>query len=589
MSAPTNLQNIASFAVDLVHALGAKTVFTLTGGMAMYLNRAVATTRGLEAVYCQHEQACVAAADGYAKAGGFSAPGFAVVTSGPGVTNTVTSLCGAYGDSTPMVVLAGQVKTPDIDPFGTRTYGAQEVRQRDLISPCVKHFASLAAATAVEQLSESLAIAFSGRPGPVFIEIPLDIQNAPLAYDEAALAGAVADIRRRINASRAPGDAAALAEALAWLQGGRRPLIYVGAGCSVARAGSAVLAFAEARGVPLVHSWPAADVVPAGHSLNCGAPGGLAPMSANRILFGADRILFLGARLDMGTTAFQRDDFGSQAERWIVDVDPAELAKFAHLPRVKAVLANLTALPEAVDGLAPGEDRTPDWLAWCRQQTDAYLAEEQERLGQGAMNVFGVAAILSAWSRDKVFVPTGSGAVGENFIRFFAPRTGARFLFGSSLGAMGLGLPNAIGAAFATDRRVVCVEADGGLMLNLQELATLSNYAPKGFVLFVMNNDGYLSIRASQERHFGAVAGADHASGVFIPDFGDVAAAFRLGYRRIESLAELEALLPQLDPQGPPMLIDMIIDKSEPRGPTVRTLIGKDGKLSSTSLAELQW
>ncbi len=590
MSAPTNLQNIAGFAVELVHALGARTAFTLTGGMAMYLNRAVATTPGLKAVYCQHEQACVAAADGWAKGADYAAPGLAVVTSGPGVTNTVTSLCAAYGDSSPVVVLAGQVKTSDIDAYGTRTHGAQEVRSRDLISPCVKHFVRLSAEGAAGELGEALATAFTGRPGPVFIEIPLDVQNTPLAYDRATLDRAVADIRRRIAADLPPGDQALLAEALTWIEGGERPLIYVGAGCRIARAAEAVLAFAEARGLPLVTSWPAADVVPAEHPLHFGAPGGLAPMSANAILYKADRILFLGARLDFGTTAFQRDDFGSQADRRVVDVDPAELAKFAHLERVTAVQANLSALPAALHlASAADKTRTAGWLAWCREQTAAYKAEEQARLAMGAMNVFGVAGVLSAWSADKVFVPTGSGAVAENFIRFFAPRRGSRSFFGASLGAMGLGLPTAIGAAFGQDHRVVCVEADGGLMLNLQELATLSHYAPKGFVLLVMNNGGYLSIRASQERHFGSVAGADEATGVFIPDYGDVARAFRLDYRRIETLADLEALLPTLDADGPPVMVELIVDRSEPRGPVARTVIGADGKLSSTSLAELQW
>jgi acetolactate synthase-1/2/3 large subunit len=585
------LQNIAGYAVALVHALGARTAFSLTGGMAMYLNRAVATTSGLQAVYCQHEQACVAAADGYAKAADYRAPGLAVVTAGPGVTNTVTSLCSAFGDSTPIVVLAGQVKTADIDPYGTRTHGAQEVRSRDIVQPCVKHFVRLTPQGAAAELREALALAFSGRPGPVFIEIPLDVQNVALTYDQTALAMAVDDIRRRIAGSRSADDQDVLADTLSWLVRGERPLIYVGAGCRIAGAAEAVAAFAEAGGVPLVTSWPAADVVAAGHPLNFGAPGGLAPMSANSILYRADRVLFLGARLDLGTTAFQRDDFGAQAERRIVDVDPAELAKFAHLPRVKTIEANLSALPAAVASRAGAMDKdlTLSWLQWCREQAADYRKQERQRLATGAMNVFGFAGAVSQWSAGKVFVPTGSGAGIETFIRFFAPQSGARCFFGASLGSMGLGLPHAIGAAFAQPRPVICVEGDGGLMLNLQELATLSHYSPKGFVLFVLNNDGYLSIKASQERHFGSTGGADEASGVFIPDYAEVAAAFRLSYRRIESLAQLDAFLLAWDAEGPPLLVDLMVDKSEPRGPTVRTVIGADGKLSSTSLAELQW
>ena len=179
---PQPERNIAAFAVDLAVELGAGAAFTLTGGMAMYLNRAVSTHPGLIAVYNQHEQASVAAAEGYAKAMNFQAPGLAVITAGPGVTNAVTSLCSAYGDSAPVIVLAGQVKTADIDRFGTRTHGAQEVRSRDIVSGCVKRFTRLTAEGVRAELVETMAEAFAGRPGPVFIEIPLDVQNVVIDH-----------------------------------------------------------------------------------------------------------------------------------------------------------------------------------------------------------------------------------------------------------------------------------------------------------------------------------------------------------------------------------------------------------------------
>jgi acetolactate synthase-1/2/3 large subunit len=154
---------------------------------------------------------------------------------------------------------------------------------------------------------------------------------------------------------------------------------------------------------------------------------------------------------------------------------------------------------------------------------------------------------------------------------------------------MGLGLPQALGAAFAGPGRVICVEADGGLMLNLQELATLAHYGPKGFVLFVLNNDGYGSIAASQDRHFGLRAGADEGSGVYIPDYARVAPAFGLPYVRIDSLDALHALLPTLDPTASPVFVDLMIDQSESRGPGVKTVISADGRLSSTPLSDIQW
>ena len=581
--------NIASYAVDLATALGARAVFTLTGGMAMYLNRAVATHPDLRAVYNQHEQACVAAAEGYAKAKDFQVPGLAVVTSGPGATNTVTSLCSAYGDSAPLIVLAGQIKTADIDRFGCRTHGAQEVRSEDLISPCVKRFLRLSALGFQDQLIDTYAQALMGRPGPVFVEIPLDIQNVPFRYTADDLEQGVQAIRARLKTDRtAPSDVQALTDALTWLLAAERPLVYVGNGCRIAGVTDAVRSLVISQGLPAVFSWVSQDVFPGNHDLNFGAPGGLAPISANQILGRADRVLFLGARLDLGTTAFQRLEFGEQAERVFVDVDPHELQKFADIPNSRNVLANLSALPLAMQAMGE-KQANQDWLKACTELRTVYMRDERERLNTGAFNVYGLAQRLSPWSEDKMFVTTGSGQAIENFLRFFAPAQNSRCFFGGSLGAMGLGLPQALGAAFGTDRQVICIEADGGLMLNLQELATLAHYAPRGFVLFVLNNDGYASILASQLRHFGSAGGAGLDSGVFIPDFQRMAAAFHLDYARVDTYQAFEALLDTLSTDAAPLFVDLRIAPTEARGPAVKTMITADGKLSSTPLAELQW
>jgi len=581
--------NIASYAVDLAVALGSRAVFTLTGGMAMYLNRAVTTHPSLRVIYNQHEQACVAAAEGYGKAMDFQVPGLAVVTSGPGVTNTITSLCSAYGDSTPLIVLAGQVKTDDIDRYGCRTHGAQEVRSEALISPCVKRFLRLTPDGFQGQLREIFTEALTGRPGPIFVEIPLNVQNVQVLYSGEDLDVEVAAIRKAIAEQRTDrSDVDALIESLGWLLEGQRPLVYVGNGCRIAGVANVVRSLLEVHQLPAVFSWLSQDILPASHALGFGSPGGLAPISSNQILGEADRILFLGARLDLGTTAFQRDSFGAQAERIFVDVDPFELAKFDCLPNSHRVLANLSALQTASDNLLTEPIKT-QWLEHCTHLRDAYLADERQRLSSEDFNVYGVSQSLSAWSADKIFVTTGSGQAIETFLRFFAPAQKSRCFFGASLGAMGLGLPQALGGAFATDRQLICVEADGGLMLNIQELATLAHYAPKGFVLFVVNNDGYASILGSQMRHFGSAGGAGRATGVFIPDFRNIAASFELSYERIDSYAGLEALLPKLVPDAAPMFVELCVVPTEPRGPAVKTLIAADGKLSSTPLAQLQW
>jgi acetolactate synthase-1/2/3 large subunit len=586
VSRPAPARNIASYAVDLAVALGPTTAFSLTGGMAMHLNRAVATHPGLKAVYCQHEQACVAAAEGYAKAADFRRPGLAVVTAGPGASNTVTALLSANGDSTPLIVLGGQIKRADINRFGVRTHGCQEVPSEAVITPCVKRFVRLDTEGYREALIEAYADALGGRPGPVFIEIPLDVQGAPISFSDEDVAADARAIRERLAAQVDAASTAALDEALEALMRAQRPLLYVGNGCRIAGVEDKVRALIERLGIPAVFSWLSFDILPADHAAHFGCPGGLAPIHANRILGRADHILFLGARLDLGTTAFQREAFGDQARRVFVDVDGAELCKFDGLENAETLKADLRALSAEA---AAGRKGDPAWLAWCAEEREKGLAEERRRLASDTLNVYAIAEKLSAWAGPRVVVPASSGYAEETLTRFWAPPEGSRFYNGAALGAMGVGLPMAIGAAFGSERKVACVDADGGVMLNLQELATLSKYAPKGFILFILNNDGYESIRASQARHFGAVYGSDEESGVFIPDFEDLAATFRLRHARIATPGELTTFLAAHDDDGSPIIAELMIARAEPRGPAVKTIMREDGMPYSTPLAEIDW
>lgn len=586
---PCTDQNIASYAVDLVAALGPTTVFSLTGGMAMYLNRAVAVHSSLRAVYCQHEQACVAAAEGYAKAADFRIPGFAIVTAGPGVSNSVTSLISAYGDSTPLIILAGQIKTDDIDRFGTRTHGIQEIRSREVITPCVKRFVRLATDDFRESVVDTIVEGLSGRPGPIFIEIPLDVQGKRISYSAVEVEEQIGRIKTQVKLKSDVG-LIELTTALSELLDAERPLLYVGNGCRIAGVEPAAIEFIRKHNMPAVFSWLSFDILSASDPLNFGCPGGLAPISSNQILSRADVIVFLGARLDLGTTAFQRKDFGAQARRYVVDIDAPELAKFDGFSGTVQVRADLHALPTVLDRLAAKSSAANnEWLGWCRTRHDEYCTEERNRLATDEMNVYNLTQRISQWTHGMVVVPASSGYAEETFTRFFQSGPGTRFFNGAALGSMGLCLPHAIGAAFGSSRRVICLDADGGIMLNLQELATLAHYAPRGFVILLLNNHGYESIRASQTRHFGMEAGVDSNSGVFIPSFERLAHAFGIRYEAVHSLEDLDRLLPALDEQGAPVLVDMHIPCFEQRGPAVRTVMSPDGKPSTTPLTEISW
>ncbi|MEI9892258.1 MAG: thiamine pyrophosphate-dependent enzyme [Caulobacteraceae bacterium] len=527
------------------------------------------------------------AAEGYASAADFRKAGFAVVTSGPGVSNTVTSLLSGYINSIPLVVLAGQVKSEDIDPYGLRTHGIQEVPSEAFPHSLCEALRPPRPRAFPRPTVEALAEAFAGRPGPVVIEIPLDIQGAAPAAGPVDLEEDLGRIRARIESQTAAKAAVAAFEALfARLGEAERPLLYIGNGCRLAGVEAFVRDFVERTRIPAVFSWPSFDILPAAHPLNFGCPGGLAPIAANRVLGEADRILFLGARLDLATTGFQRGDFGGQAERVFVDVDAAELRKFEDMPGVSTACLDLRAL----DGAAiPAIAADPAWASWCQAERTQGRAEERQRLFTDQLNLYALSQRISAWSQGRVVVPASSGYATELFIRFFEPGPDCRIFTSAGLGPMGFGLPMGLGAALGSGRPVACVDADGGLMLNIQELATLKSVAPKGFVLFVMNNDGYESIRLSQQRHFGGTYGTDAGTGVTIPSYDALSAAFGLPYLRVETLDELDAFIAGHSDDDPPVVVDVIVPRSEPRGPSVKTVVHPDGRLASTPLKDISW
>jgi acetolactate synthase-1/2/3 large subunit len=587
-------KTIANFAVDLIFQMGSSTVFTLTGGMAMFINNAVAIHPRLKAVYCHHEQACVAAAEGYAKASNFTRAGFAVVTAGPGVSNTITSLISANIDSAPLIVLAGQIKSEDIDIYGTRTHGIQEINSKAIITPVVKRFTRLKKKNFKKELINTICEAFIGRPGPVFIEIPLDVQSVELEYKLDEIINLTKFIKskvKRLNRNSLI-NKRKINKAIKELLNAKRPLLYIGNGCKIAGVEKDLIRFARNHKIPCVFSWISSDILSFKDDLNFGCPGGLAPIYANKILSKADAILFLGARLDLATTAFQRRDFGGQAKRIYVDVDKNELKKFEKFENSRVILFNLQEIKSSIGIYLKTRSKAKlDWVEYIRKEKKVYLIKEKIKMDDTKnLNVYQVAKILSKVSSNKIFVPCSSGYAIETFVRFFKPDTNAQLFLGAGLGSMGLGLPHAIGAACLTNtKKVICIEADGGMMLNVQELSTLKYLNPKNFVLIILNNKGYTSISASQKNHFRNIAGCNLDSGIYIPSYRKISKVFNFKYISILNRKMLYRLNKIITSCRKPLIVDINIIPEEYRGPRVKTILSKNGKIKSTSLNEIIW
>ena len=583
--------NAAEFLIAVVQRMGVDTAFSLTGGMAMFLNRAVGAS-SLRVLYCNHEQACVAAADGYSKMHEYNVPGLAVVTSGPGVTNTLTSLASAFHDSVPLLLFAGQVKSADINRFGVRSHGAQEVPSMKLVEPIVKDALRYSPRTIDDQrLAELLAAAVTGRKGPVFLEIPLDAQSISIENAENRIADIAREIEARQNAVRSIPQQAIL-EIREACRASERPVLFIGNGSRIAGVSrERVKALAEALGAPVLLTWPSADLLDADHELWFGCPGGLAPTYSNRVIQNADMILFLGARLDLLTTGFNPSRFGKRAERFIIDIDEAELGKFSGVSGTHPVLADVRNAINWLESAGRHSLRREDWLSHCKLWRTEDAALETSAFGESdSLNARNIARSFGAKLADTTVVATGSGYAIEGFARFFKPIRNNRLIYaGHSLGAMGMGLPAAIGAAAADRGTVVCMEGDGGIMLNLQELLTVQANPDISLVIGIFDNVGYESIGRSQNRAFGAEYGASARYGLGVLDFEAVAGAFGFEYERVATTEDLDKVLQQIQAGRSRLIIDIMMSNDDYRGPAIATKFRDDGTPYSTDIEDVAW
>jgi acetolactate synthase-1/2/3 large subunit len=582
--------NVAEFLITIIQGLGTESAFCLTGGMAMHINRAAAES-GLRMVYCNHEQAVAAAADGYAKACEFRVPGLAIVTAGPGVTNTITSVASSYYDSVPLYILAGQVKTADINKHGVRSYGAQETPQLDLMHAVTKYaFRYIPHEIDDASLASNMAQALQGRKGPVFIEVPLDLQAKPVEDGPQRVKNIIAAIKNLAlhDGKDMPAAGTAIAALRSDLPVARQPVLVIGNGTRIAGVQrDKIRALVELLGLPTLLTSASFDLLPFDHDLNFGCAGGLASTHANRILQSGDFVLFLGARLDMLTTAFNPNNYGRSARRLVVEIDTAEISKNAGMSNTDFFEENVA---NVIDKLLQGiilPNADANWLPQCREWRQADRHMENEVFGDRSLITYQVARQLSQSQYARYLVPTASGYACEGIARFYRPAEGATFAWaGHVLGSMGLGLPAAIGASTALNAPVVCLEGDGGILLNIQELFTIAANQDLQITIIIMNNGGYQSIIKSQSRAFNNEYGASSRSGLADPNFSALAALAGLPYYHCAAVEEFKQILNNGTTRR---FIELAIEEDGYRGPSVTTKFDKDGKPYSTDIGDVSW
>ena len=518
---------VADFVVNRLAYLGLDTCFLVTGGGAMHLNDAIGASPSFNKIYCHHEQGASIAAEAYARIA--NKPALVNVTAGPGGINALNGVFGAYTDSIPMVVVSGQVKRETSLSFnpidGLRQLGDQEVDIVSMVNPITKYVQLL---RTPEDIVEMIDLAFNqatqGRPGPVWIDIPVDLQGAQLPQEfEGRVMAPIA-----ANALKPMLNLGQIASVLEALNSAKRPVILAGTGVRIADASHDLIKLAELTQVPVTTAWTH-DIFPSDHPYFAGRPGTIGTRAGNFVVQNADVVLILGSRLNIRQVSYNWTSFARHAEKIWVDIDEAEFRK----PFVKADLEIVADVGDFIRGLSCLAQEKPvrachdAWIAWCQQINQRYSPKfEDYPVSVNAINAYHFIARLFEQLKPTDIVTCGDATATIVPFQVGKVKQGMRLFSNSGSASMGYDIPAALGSAVAKPgSRVICLAGDGSSMMNIQELQTIKGLG-LNVLVFILYNDGYLSIKQTQRNFFGREAGSSSNSGLSFPDFQKLGDAF---------------------------------------------------------------
>jgi len=572
---------IAQFIAD--HEQTAKTIFMVSGGGNMHLIDALGKNEGLQYVCNHHEQACAMAAEGYARVS--NKIGIAYVTTGPGGTNAITGVMGAWVDSIPMLIISGQVKfetTIASQPeLKLRQLGDQEINIVDIVRPITKYAVMITDKNSIRyHLEKAVYEAKNGRPGPVWLDIPLDIQGAQVDPEELAVFTAPAEPQYDLK----------IDQVVAALKNAKRPVIIAGNGIRLAGAQKKFIHFVEEVKIPVLTSISGIDIIDSGHALFYGRPGILGERSANFILQNADLLLIIGARMNLRVVSYNWHCLAREAFKIMVDIDNNELNKNTLDIDLKVHSDASVFIEKISDAVSESINVDGHWYDYCNKVKNNYPITTEEQNCSEYVNSYFFAKILSNCVNENDIVVTGNGTAYTSTYQVFNVKKNCRIFANVGCASMGYDLPASIGACFASGNKVLCVTGDGSIQMNIQELQTIIHHRLP-IVIFVFNNSGYLSIRTTQAGFFNKnYVGEGINSGVSMPDIVKIASAYGLKTYRLRNNTELtehlKSVIDAVDTDGP-VLCELIMDPFEILGPKVSSYKKDDGSIFSKPLEDL--
>lgn len=578
---------VADYIAEYLEKLGVEKVFLLSGGGMMHLLDAISRREKITYVCNHHEQSCGMAADAYARVSGKL--GVCYATSGPGGTNTLTAVVGAYQDSSPVLFISGQSKVSQTirgrKMPGLRQFGTFEVDVISTVESVTKYAAFVDDADMIKyHLDKAVHFAFDGRPGSVFLDIPLDIQGRNI--DPTKLKGFVPNPSPKIEDSEA--FKKDLADLFTKLAAAKKPLFLAGYGVRAAHVTEKFKKLIELLQIPTLTTCFGNDVVEFDHPLFVGHPGVKGDRAGNFAIQNTDLLISVGASLHVTTTGYELDQFAPKAYKVLVDPDEKVHAR-EEVGVSKKFICNVeTFIDQALDYLQKNKIQTsyPQWKEHCQfWKRELLVYKEPHATESDKINFYQFAEKLDQACSDNDIIVTDAGSAFYVVGQAFRTKKNQRVINSGSLGAMGFALPAATGAAFAApDKTVVCVTGDGSLQTNIHELAVFKRYN-LNIKLFVVNNDGYVCIRNTQNNFFqGHLAGTSYESGVFIPDTQKIAQAYELTYMSTKSISELDQLVKKALATPGPVVCEIFTPRYQEIIPTVSSKRLDDGSMKSMPL-----
>lgn len=568
---------------------GVRDLFTVTGGGAMHLNDSLGNHPDLHSTYNHHEQACAIAAEAYARLTGNIA--LVCVTSGPGGTNAITGVMGGWVDSIPMFVISGQVKfstTIASTDVPLRQLGDQEFNIVDAVRCMTKYAVMLTEPESIAyHLERALHLAQHGRPGPVWLDIPLNIQGAIIETESLTHYHPSEDSLQNVT----PPTDDIYSKLLIQIREARKPVILAGSGIRLSGQHDTFIKVLDHLQIPVVTAWNAHDTLWDEHPLYCGRPGTIGTRGGNFVVQNSDLLISLGCRMNIRQISYNWENFAKEARLVAVDIDEAELRKptlSVDFP-IHADLADF--LPGLHEQLMQTESKfgNPEWLKWCRNINQAYPAVLPNYLtADSPINPYVFMDKLSRHLGEGDITITGNGSACVCSFQAMIVKKDQRLFTNSGCASMGYGLPAALGAAVALkDRRVICLDGDGSIQMNLQELQTVIHNR-LNLKIFWLNNDGYHSIRQTQTNIFESrFCGVNEASGISFPSAEKIAFAYGFKFVKIDSLSTLDERLQCVLKNNHPVLCEVVLDPAQGFEPKLSSRSLPDGSMVSPSLEDM--